>query len=82
MIICSGTSDRHNRALAQHLAKDLREKDTPYSSMEGDDSGEWVLIDYFDVIVHIMKPETRQHYDLERLWDARLENRANADIAA
>jgi ribosome-associated protein len=72
MIICHGTSDRHALALARNLMDALSEQDTRPASIEGEDLGEWILIDYIDVLVHIMKRETREYYDLESLWDNRL----------
>ncbi len=72
MIICHGTSDRHVLALARQITDALADKDTRPASIEGEDLGEWILIDYIDVLIHIMKLETREHYDLESLWDPRL----------
>lgn len=72
MIICSGTSDRHVKSLARQVMTALIEKDTSRASIEGEDLGEWILIDYIDVLVHIMKRETREYYNLESLWDNRL----------
>ncbi len=72
MIICHGTSDRHVLALARQVSDTLAEQDVRPASIEGEDLGEWVLLDYIDVLVHVMKSETREHYDLESLWDTRL----------
>ena len=72
MIICSGTSDRHVKSLAREVMTALIDQDTSRASIEGEDLGEWILIDYIDVLVHIMKRETREYYDLESLWDKRL----------
>ncbi len=72
MIICHGTSDRHVLALARQISVALADKDIRPASIEGEDLGEWILIDYIDVLIHIMKRETREHYDLESLWDPRL----------
>lgn len=72
MIICHGTSDRHTSALAQQVLKTALEAGVKAASIEGEDTGEWVLIDFTDVLVHIMKKETREHYDIESLWDERL----------
>jgi len=72
MIICHGTSDRHVMSLARQVMDALADKDIRPASSEGEDLGEWILIDYLDVLVHIMKRETREHYDLESLWDPRL----------
>ena len=72
MIICSGTSDRHVKSLAREVMVALIDQDTSRASIEGEDLGEWILIDYIDVLVHVMKRETREYYDLESLWDNRL----------
>ena len=72
MLICNGTSDRHTRSLARNVQDTLNEKDVKPASTEGEETGEWVLIDYIDIVIHIMKKETREYYDLESLWDVRL----------
>jgi len=72
MIICHGTSDRHVSALARQVVKALSVAGVSASSVEGDDTGEWILIDFNDALVHIMKREVREYYDLESLWDQRL----------
>ena len=67
MVICTGTSDRHVKALANNLVREL--KDKGYSAKtEGEGEGEWILIDAGDAIVHIMLPKTRDFYNLEGLW--------------
>ncbi|WP_101759737.1 ribosome silencing factor [Oceanicoccus sp. KOV_DT_Chl] len=69
MVICTGTSNRHVKSLADHVALELKKKGCPASSIEGDDAAaEWVLVDFGDVVVHVMLPDTRDFYDLERLW--------------
>lgn len=77
MIICHGTSDRHVLALARRVTDTLSEQNIKPISIEGEDVGEWILIDYLDVVVHIMKRAAREHYDLESLWDNRLTTRTN-----
>ena len=72
MIICHGTSDRHVLALARQVTAALAEHDTRPAGIEGEDTGEWILLDYVDALIHIMKRETREYYDLESLWDTRL----------
>jgi ribosome-associated protein len=69
MIITSGRSDRHVRAIADALVERCKERGFVPLGVEGTDSGEWVLVDFTDVIVHVMLPKTRAFYDLERLWD-------------
>jgi ribosome-associated protein len=72
MIICNGTSNRHVLAIARQLCDVLAKRGNRPASIEGEDQGEWILIDCIDVLVHIMKRETREYYDLESLWDPRL----------
>ena len=79
MIICHGTSDRHASALAQRVMQATLTEGVKAASIEGDDTGEWILIDYMDVLVHIMKREAREYYDIERLWDERLNRKSNRD---
>lgn len=64
----SGGSDRQNRAIAEAVEERLRLDGERPLSMEGDQSGNWILLDYGDLIVHVMDEETRRHYDLEGLW--------------
>ena len=68
MIIASGTSDRHLHALADKIHDDSKAAGWPPLGMEGEDSRDWVLVDLGDIIVHLMRPETREHYALEKLW--------------
>ncbi|MDH3282761.1 MAG: ribosome silencing factor [Gammaproteobacteria bacterium] len=68
MIIASGTSDRHVRALAEHVREHLRKHKVRPLGTEGDQGGEWMLIDFGDVVVHVMHPQAREFYALERLW--------------
>jgi ribosome-associated protein len=72
-VIASGTSHPHLRAIVEEISSKLRDDhDLRPSRSEGSSSGTWVVLDYFDVIVHVMLAETRKHYDLEGLWgDAR-----------
>lgn len=69
MIIVSGTSDTHVKALAREASDKLRTQGCNPLSEEGADVGEWVLIDFGDVVLHVMRPEVRAFYDLEKLWD-------------
>lgn len=69
MVVASGTSQRHVASLAEHLQMDLK-KQGHLSSIEGEEKADWVLIDAFDVIIHIFKPEVREFYNLEKMWKA------------
>ena len=66
MIIASGTSDRHIKALADNVVENAKKSGATVVGVERDRS--WVLIDLYDIVVHIMLPETRKFYDLEKLW--------------
>lgn len=68
LVIASGTSNRHVKALANNVSVEAKKQGMAPIGVEGDDAGEWVLVDFGDVVVHIMLPATRDLYDLERLW--------------
>jgi ribosome-associated protein len=68
MVITSGTSNRHVKSLASHVSVEAKKQGIAPIGTEGDDAGEWVLVDFGDVVVHVMLPATRDFYDLERLW--------------
>ena len=67
-VIASGTNTRQVRAIADAVVETLAAKGTKPAYVEGYDHSEWILLDYFDFIVHVFGPETRVFYDLERLW--------------
>jgi ribosome-associated protein len=68
MIICTATSSRHLQAVANHLVSNLKEQGiTPLKRQSRDDT-QWLLVDYNDVIVHVMLAEAREFYALEKLW--------------
>ena len=67
-LIASGTNTRQVRAIADAVIESLAAKGAKPAYVEGYDRSEWILLDYFDFIVHIFAPETRTFYDLERLW--------------
>ncbi|WP_457567680.1 ribosome silencing factor [Desulfurobacterium sp.] len=67
-LIVSSSSDIHGRTIADEITKKLKEKGVLPINVEGYDSGNWILIDYGDMIVHIFRPETRELYGLENLW--------------
>jgi len=67
-VICSGTNPRQIRAIADGVIDSLAATGSKPAHIEGYDRSEWILIDYFDFIVHVFSPETRAFYGLERLW--------------
>ena len=75
MVIASGTSQRHVASLAEHVQIKLKEAGFS-STSEGEEKAYWVLIDAFDVIVHIFRPEVRDFYNLEKMWSSVAEVRA------
>ena len=68
MVLASGTSVRHIRALVDHLRDTAKQCAVHILGVEGQETGKWVLVDLGDVVVHVMEDETRAFYDLERLW--------------
>lgn len=68
MVIASAQSTRQTKALADNVEEQLRLRGEKTNSIEGADSGEWVLVDLGDVVVHIMQPAVRTYYNLEELW--------------
>lgn len=68
MVIASGTSKRHVKAVAENVLMMLKENGLQPIGTEGSDAAEWVLVDVGDVVVHVMMPDTRDFYDLEKLW--------------
>lgn len=78
MVIASAQSTRQTKALADQVEKKLKELGEDVIGVEGGDSGEWVLVDLGDVIVHIMQPAVRAYYNLEELWGVQPKLRAQA----
>jgi ribosome-associated protein len=68
MIVASGTSNRHVKALADAVAEKAREAGHRPAGIEGEDGSEWVLLDLQDTLVHVMLPRVREFYNLEKLW--------------
>ena len=68
IVIASGRSQRHVAAIAEHLARKLKEAGYGTRPVDGAAQSDWVLVDAGDVIVHIFRPEVRSYYDLEGMW--------------
>ncbi|MBT8084956.1 MAG: ribosome silencing factor [Woeseia sp.] len=71
MIVASGTSSRHVKALTDAVAQKAKAAGRPVVGMEGEEGGEWVLLDLQDALVHVMLPRVREFYNLEKLWSLR-----------
>ena len=69
VIVASADSARQTKALVSHLRESARGIGADIVGVEGEDTGEWVLVDMGDIVVHIMQPAVRAHYNLEELWD-------------
>jgi ribosome-associated protein len=78
LVIATGRSARHVAAIAEHLARKLKEAGYGTRPINGAAQGDWVLVDAGDVIVHIFRPEVRVYYDLEGMWSVREPARAAA----
>jgi len=73
MVVASGTSSRQNKAMADRLSMKIKELGLASPlGVEGQQEGEWVLVDLNDIVVHLMLPQTRAFYNLEKLWAGRL----------
>lgn len=78
MMICTGTSSRHRRAIAEHaITKAKKIPWQPLGVEGGEESAEWILIDFGPLVLHILSPESRQFYSLEKLWTKTQSNRKN-----
>ena len=85
VVIASGDSNRQVKALADRVQERIRELGSPVYGVEGEQAGEWVLVDLGDVVVHIMHPAVREFYNLEEVWGGktvRLVQRVNRVKAA
>lgn len=68
LVIATGTSSRHVKSLASNVVEDAKHQGHQPLGVEGADTGDWVLVDFGDIVVHVMQEETRGFYDLEKLW--------------
>ena len=71
MIVASGNSNRQVKALANAVVMDAKAAGYSLLGIEGENTAEWILVDFGEIIIHIMLPATREFYDLERLWSVR-----------
>ena len=69
VVIASADSVRQTKALARNVQDKAREAGARVYGLEGEDNGEWILIDLGDIVVHVMQPAVRAHYNLEELWN-------------
>jgi ribosome-associated protein len=78
MVIVSGTSTRHVKALADNVVVQAKQHGYKPLGVEGENAAEWVLVDLVDVVVHVMMPDTRDFYALEKLWSVGGRNNVSA----
>lgn len=69
MIICNGRSSRHVKSIAEQAMEKMKAAGYPSISHNGVNSGEWALVDFGDLVLHVMQPTTRAFYNLEELWE-------------
>ena len=74
MVIATGTSDRQIRAMHDALMIISKQLEIPVIGVEGKESYDWVLVDFGDLIIHLMREEARDFYDLEKLWSTQIPN--------
>ena len=82
MVIASGNSTRHVKSMAENLIVKAKAAGNAPLGVEGMSEGEWVLVDLNDVIVHLMLPQTRAFYNLEKLWEASADHRSGISGSA
>ena len=78
LVIATAESNRQVKALAHHVRDKLKEAGATILGVEGEETGEWVLVDAGEIIVHVMQPAVRAHYNLEELWSTGKPSRARA----
>jgi ribosome-associated protein len=81
IIVASADSARQTKSLARHVHDKLREAGSVIIGTEGEESGEWILVDAGDVVAHVMQPAVRQYYNLEELWgEGRFDEPVNSTV--
>ena len=81
IIVASADSARQTKALARHVRDSLKEAGSSLVGTEGEDGGEWILVDAGDVVAHVMQPAVRQYYNLEELWgEGRFDKVVNSTV--
>jgi ribosome-associated protein len=79
IVVASADSGRQTKALARHLRDLLKEHGSPIIGSEGEESGDWILVDAGDIVAHVMQPAVREYYNLEELWaDGRFDKLVNS----
>ena len=79
LVIATGTSSRHVKSIANNVVIDAKNAGRAPLGIEGENDGEWVLVDLGDVIVHVMQRQVREYYDLESLWSVAASHRQGRD---
>jgi ribosome-associated protein len=83
IIVASADSARQTKALARHVRDSLKDAGSVIVGTEGEDSGEWILVDAGDVVAHVMQPAVRQYYNLEELWgEGKFDRVVNSTVPA
>lgn len=81
IIVASADSGRQTKSLARHVRDKLKESGSAIVGTEGEESGEWVLVDAGDIVAHVMQPAVRQYYNLEELWgDGKFDKVVNSTV--
>jgi ribosome-associated protein len=79
IVVASGSSSRHVKSIANNVIAEVKKAGKSPLGSEGENEGEWVLVDLGDVIVHVMQRQVREYYDLESLWSVDVVNRQGSE---